>query len=100
MAPHDKISRILNWVERTIQKPSVQCKEAVSREGSKKKSYNAINLLKHLEQHDKKYRELLEVEEHENSNKRSGEQNKGQPRIDETLQPNKSVWLLEQLLSW
>jgi len=42
-------------------------------------------LRKHLEQHhEQKFKELLDIEEHKKSRKRSRE-DKGQPRIDETL---------------
>jgi len=63
-------------------------------------------LRKHLEQHhEQKFKELLDIEEHEKSCKRSRE-DKGQPRIDETLdaltpitlQVSRTSPLQEQLL--
>ena len=88
-APCDKRSSIWNYFIVCEQDDSKAectfCKESVPRGGSKRKSYNTTNLRKHLEQHhEQKFKELLDIEEREKSRKRSRE-DKGQPRIDETL---------------
>ena len=64
------------------------CNEKISRGGSKRKAYNMTNLRKHLQQHAGKYKELLEVEEREQSRKRSKEEEDKllQPKIDDTLE--------------
>ena len=64
------------------------CNEKISRGGSKRKAYNTTNLRKHLQQHAGKYKELLEVEEREQSRKRSKEEEDKllQPKINETLE--------------
>ena len=63
------------------------CNEKISRGGSKRKAYNSTNLRKHLQQHAGKYKELLEVEEREQSRKRSKEEEDKllQPKINETV---------------
>ena len=63
------------------------CNDKVSRGGSVRKSYNATNLCKHLEQrHKDKHKELMELEERKQSQKRLREEenNTVQPKIDET----------------
>ena len=90
-APRDKRSPIWQYFEVCEQNDAkavcMVCKESVSRGGSKRKSYNTTNLRKHLEQHHmEKYKELVETEQREKSRKRTREEvDKGQPRIDETL---------------
>jgi len=63
------------------------CKTKISRGGSVRKSHNATNLCKHLEQlHKEVFKELLETEERELTRKRLREDNKAvQPRIDEIM---------------
>ena len=88
-APRDKRSSIWNYFikceQDDLKAECTFCKESISRRGSQWKSYNTTNLRKHLEQHhEQNFKELLDIEEHKKSRKRSRE-DKGQPRIDETL---------------
>ena len=90
-APRDKRSPTWHYFEVCEKDDSktvcTVCKESVSSGGSKRKSYNTSNLRKHLEQHHaEKYKELVETEQREKSRKRMREADKGQPKIDETLE--------------
>jgi len=65
------------------------CKDTISRDGSSPKSLNTTNLQKHLEHHQDKYKELLEVEKEKacaHNHKDDERQALLQPKIDKSFE--------------
>jgi len=68
------------------------CKDTIPRGGSSPKSFNTTNLRKHLEHHQDKYKELLEVEKekvHARDHKDDERQDLLQPKIDKSFEQMK-----------